>query len=367
MLSSWPEFDSSLMSASMTVTTAVIPLTRYFWTFWSFRSFDHAVSPKLFQILVFTLVSDSPSQLFGGMYFFLRLFSFVSFGFTSRRSLCTSPANCVLVSGPFSSSRANSFVSFSIMAGWGLAVYWRFAGGSSRSFLSEYSSSETSDSELISLPSVIFVSCISFPKSAKPVFIDSVKPAKAVDRDDCKISDNWVMLTLLADVDGQAVLPPLSMRAVFVRFTYVRAIFSTLISQCLSYRFSWLFQDLFWSPFWKGWLFFSPLPFDRRGNVAVIVGHDAVSAGFCAIVSDLLRNIFVICLAFSCSLCRCCLSEEANILIHHTEEILFKIWQSRVLWSHRICYDLGVDGADMLLVLFTPASKYKVRKGVRGA
>lgn len=53
------------------------------------------------------------------------------------------------------------------------------------------------------------------------------------------------------------------------------------------------------------------LPFDRRGYAAVIVGRDAISGDFGAIVGDLLRNIFVICQAFSCLPCRCC-------LIHYT-------------------------------------------------
>lgn len=63
----------------MTVTTAVIPLTEDI--FGPFEVSDHVIVllPKLFQILVFTVVSDSPSQLFGRMYFFLRSFSFVSF------------------------------------------------------------------------------------------------------------------------------------------------------------------------------------------------------------------------------------------------------------------------------------------------
>ena len=59
--------------------------------------------------------------------------------------------------------------------------------------------------------------------------------------------------------------------------------------------------------------------------MAVIVGCNAISGGFGAIVIDLLRNILFIYLEFGCSLCQCCLAQEANILTHHTEEILFEL------------------------------------------
>ena len=77
-----------------------------------------------------------------------------------------SPASCTLMSGPFSSLRARSFVSFSIIAGLESAAFCRFAGGSSDSFLSESSLPESPDSEPLSWASGLFESCISFPTSA---------------------------------------------------------------------------------------------------------------------------------------------------------------------------------------------------------
>ena len=94
------------------------------------------------------------------------------------------------MSGPFLSSRARSFVSFSIIAGLESAAFCRFAGGLSDSFLSESSSPESLDSEPLSWASGLFESCISFPRSAKPVFNDAVKPVKAEDSYDCKIFEN---------------------------------------------------------------------------------------------------------------------------------------------------------------------------------
>ena len=129
-------------------------------------------------MLAFTLVSDRPSQLFGGMYCFLSSFSLVSFGFASRRSLLTSPASCTLMSGPFSSSRARSFVSFSIIAGLESVAFCHLAGGSSDSFLSESSPPESPDSELLSWASGLFESCISFPRSAKPVLMTLLSQRK---------------------------------------------------------------------------------------------------------------------------------------------------------------------------------------------
>lgn len=43
--------------------------------------------------------------------------------------------------------------------------------------------------------------------------------------------------------------------------------------------------------------------FFLRGNVVVIVECEVVSGVFGVIVSDFFRNIFVICLVFSCLLC----------------------------------------------------------------
>ena len=72
--------------------TAVMTVIRYFCTFYSLRSFDLAVSPRLFQTFEFILVSSKPSQLLEGTYFFLRSVNFASFACTFRRSLFIIPS-----------------------------------------------------------------------------------------------------------------------------------------------------------------------------------------------------------------------------------------------------------------------------------